>query len=375
MAYDESFEFLTPAQINRPLPISIGLSGGSGSGKTYSALALARGIASEIGGPGAPIAFIDTENRRGLHYRAAFPEISEHYVDFGPTDAKGEMVGYPPERWIALLDRVERSDAKAVVVDSFTHAWEGINGVLELQAEIVSALGEGDANNIRGWAKVKPRYRKLINRIIQFSIPIILCTRAKPVLMKRQKEGNQWVDVPIGKLKTRRKDIPWDVAADGELIFEMTAMVILDHEHPGFPKYQVKVADQFKRLLPAGDPISEEAGRQMARWSKNQNSAAEDKALMDQARAKAREGRAAMRAWWPTVPQERLPVLDVILKELQKTAAEADQRVANADPFAEPEAPAEPKDDHPRLSPEEEERIAREIREETRREAERYERD
>lgn len=334
MTYHEKFQFMTAEQINRPLPISIGISGGSGSGKTYSALALARGIAAELGGEGAPVAFVDTENRRGLHYRAAFPEITEHYMDFGPMDANGNMVGYPPERWISLLDRVEQSEARAVVIDSFTHAWEGINGVLELQAEIVSALGEGEQNNIRGWAKIKSRYRKLINRIIQSSIPIILCTRAKPVLMKRQKEGGQWVEVPIGKVKTRRKDIPWDVAADGELIFEMTAMVILDHEHPGLPKYQVKVADQFKRFLPPGEPISEAAGRQMARWSKNQNSAAEDKALMDQARSMARSGRASMREWWATVPKDRLPVLDVILKELQATASEADQRAVTTDPFA-----------------------------------------
>ena len=61
MTYHEKFQFMTAEQINRPLPISIGISGGSGSGKTYSALALARGIAAELGGEGAPVAFVDTE--------------------------------------------------------------------------------------------------------------------------------------------------------------------------------------------------------------------------------------------------------------------------------------------------------------------------
>ena len=42
------FAFLTPEQLARPLPISIGLSGGSGPGKTYSAPRVARGIAEEL---------------------------------------------------------------------------------------------------------------------------------------------------------------------------------------------------------------------------------------------------------------------------------------------------------------------------------------
>ena len=327
-------QFETEEAINRPLPISIGLSGGSGTGKTYSALLLARGMASELSGPGAPVAFVDTENRRGLHYLDDFPEIRGSYIDFGP-EIGGRMVGYPADRWIDLLDFVAASGVGAMVVDSWSHSWEGIGGVLEQQAEVLSSLGEGEANNIRAWAKVKPTYRKLINRVIQFPIPVILCTRAKPVLMKRQKIDGQWVETPIGKTKTRRKDIPWDVAADGDLLFEMLAMAILDHEHPGCPKYQVKIADQFKRLWAADRPLTEETGREMARWSKRQSTAQADKALMDAARQTARDGAAAMRTYWQSLDGGQQGVLRTILPELQRTAAEADAaRVEDDDPFA-----------------------------------------
>lgn len=329
------FQFLTEEAINRPLPISIGLSGGSGTGKTYSALLLARGIASEMAGPGAPIAFIDTENRRGLHYRDAFPEILGNYVDFGPDDAEGKQVGYPPERWIALLDFVEQGGAKALVIDSFSHAWEGINGVLDLQAAELDRLSGGDEKKAErvgqlAWAAIKPRYRRLINRIIQSSVPTIICTRAKPVMQNPDYKGGG----NARPTKTRRKDVPWDVAADADMIFEMTAMAILDPAHPGAPRYQIKVADQFKRLLPADKPISEAAGREMARWSKRQSDAQADKALMDAARATARQGTAAMRAYWQTLTNEQQSVVRAILKELQDTAAEADRAPADEDPFA-----------------------------------------
>lgn len=326
--------FLSADEINRPLPISIGLSGGSGTGKTYSALLLARGIASELAGPGAPIAFVDTENRRGLHYRDAFPEILGHYVDFGP-EIGGKMVGYPPERWIDLFNFIEKSGARALVIDSFSAAWEGINGVLDLQAAELERLAGGDEKKAErvgqlAWAAIKPRYRRLINRIIQSSVPTIICTRAKPVMQNPDYKGGG----NARPTKTRRKDVPWDVAADADLIFEMTAMAILDPAHPGAPRYQIKVADQFKRLLPADQPISEAAGREMAKWSKRQSSAQQDKALMDAARAKAREGKAAMRAYWQALSADQTTILSTILKELQDTAAEADQAPADADPFA-----------------------------------------
>ena len=326
-----SIRFMSEEEINSPLPISIGLSGGSGTGKTFSALLLARGMASELSGPGAPVAFIDTENRRGLHYREAFPEILGHYVDFGP-EVDGRMVGYPPERWIDLLDFIEGSGAKALVIDSFSHSHDGINGVLDLQAAEVDRLSGGDEKKAErvgqlAWAAIKPRYRRLINRIIQSSVPTVICTRARPVMQDRNGKNAM-------PTKTRRHDVPWDWVGDKELPFEMTAMAILDPAHPGAPRYQIKVADQFKRLLPADKPISEAAGREMARWSKRQSNAQADKALMDAARATARQGTAAMRAYWQTLTADQQGVVRAILKELQDTAAEADRTPADEDPFA-----------------------------------------
>lgn len=332
--------FMTADEINRPLPLSVGISGGSGTGKTYSALLLARGIATELAGPGAPIAFVDTENRRGLHYRDAFPEILDHYVSFGP-EVEGKMVGFPPERWIELLDFVEGSGAKALVIDSFSSAWEGINGVLDLQAAELDRLSGGDEKKAErvgqlAWAQVKPRYRRLINRMIQSSVPTIICTRAKPVMQNPDYKGGG----NARTTKTRRKDVPWDVAGDADMIFEVAAMVILDPAHPGCPLYQIKVADQFKGILRPDRPISEATGQAMAKWSKRQSNAHADKAMMDAARATARQGSAAMRDYWKALDAGQQSVIRAILKELQETAATADQaQTQDEDPFADRPTP------------------------------------
>jgi len=60
-----AFDF-KPA-IRENVSLLIALAGASGSGKTYSALRLAKGLA-----PTGKIAFIDTEARRGLHYADQF---------------------------------------------------------------------------------------------------------------------------------------------------------------------------------------------------------------------------------------------------------------------------------------------------------------
>jgi hypothetical protein len=124
--------------------------------------------------------------------------------------------------------------------------------------------------------------------------------------------------------KTRRDDVPWDLAADRDLLFEMTVQVILDPKHPGCPLYQIKMPDQFKALFPPDVPLSEETGRALARWTRDQSSAAESKALMDEARAKAREGGEAMRVYWSKLRHDQQATLLPIRDELRETAARVD---------------------------------------------------
>jgi hypothetical protein len=61
-----SFGEFKPA-VREGVPLLIGMSGPTGSGKTYSALRLASGLAA-----GKPFALIDTENGRALHYADEF---------------------------------------------------------------------------------------------------------------------------------------------------------------------------------------------------------------------------------------------------------------------------------------------------------------
>lgn len=356
----QHIRFIPVAQLTDPLTLSIGLSGGSGTGKTYTALLMARGIAEVVTGrKGAPIGYVDTENRRALHYKASFPEM-QHF-DMKAVDESGQMVGFGPERWISVIDAAEAAGLPVLVIDSFSHAWEGVGGVLDLHAQTLDRLTRGDdskkdARSQLAWAEVKPRYRRLIDRIVRAKCHLIICTRAKPVMQSRGENARP--------TKTRRKDVPWDPAADGDLMFEMTTMVILDPSAPGCPVHQIKVADQFKGLLDMRRPMGVETGRAMAEWANGKGDAQKQKDVLDAARAEARKGTAAFTVWWQANRDHR-QLVSTILDALKETCSEADRHAARQadddEPFGAPIDPGP--------TAEELERAAEEARAESERQA------
>lgn len=331
--------FIPVGQITDPLTVTMGISGASGTGKTYSALLIARGMAEgATGKKGAPVGYVDTENRRALHYKKDFPEMV-HY-DMKAVDENGEMVGFGPDRWIEVIDAAEGAGISVLVIDSFSHAWEGVGGVLDLHARELDRLVEEAQKRAGGrdvdparfsqlaWAAVKPRYRRLIDRIVRAQCNIIICTRAKPVMQTGYGQNQK----NARKTKTRREDVPWDPAADGDLMFEMTAMMILDPSAPGCPVHQIKCADQFKNLFDPRRPMNVETGRAMTAWARGEGDAQAEKKLMDEARTVARRGTAAFFEWWASdETKPRRGALKPIMDELESLAKRADAETKSDD--------------------------------------------
>lgn len=355
-----AIRFVPVAEINDPLTIALGLSGGSSTGKTFTALRVGRGMAERTtGSKGAPIGYVDTENKRALHYKAAFPEMM--HFDFAAIDEAGELVGFGPERWIQVIDAAEAAELPVLIMDSFSHAWEGVGGVLDLHAQVLDRLvRDKEAQNARynnstpvdpakysqlAWAEVKPRYRRLIDRIVRAKTNIIICTRAKPVMQS----GFGAKAKNARPTKTRREDVPWDPASDADLMFEMTAMVILDPSAPGCPVHQIKVADQFKGLFDPKRPMGEHTGWAMAEWANSQGEAHKDKEAMDAAREIARGGTDAFRAWYSTTDKPMRATIKPIMEEIQALCTVADEMAAMSDdePFAQGRTDEQHGDQHP----------------------------
>ncbi|HKY45724.1 MAG TPA: ATP-binding protein, partial [Pyrinomonadaceae bacterium] len=100
-------------------PVFIGIEGESGSGKTYSALLLARGIV----GPKGKIGVIDTEGKRSLMY-ADDPDIGGFlHMDF--------VAPYSSDRFRKAVHAARAAGVDVIVIDSASHEHEAEGGMLD----------------------------------------------------------------------------------------------------------------------------------------------------------------------------------------------------------------------------------------------------
>jgi hypothetical protein len=137
----------------------IQLSGVSGSGKTYTALQLAYGLA---GGDASKVIGIDTENRRMSLNADILPDGAKfRTIDF--------YAPFSPERYIAAIDAACKAGAEVIVIDSVTHEWESEGGC------------EWIANQARfpDWKRAKAEHKRFMTFMLQSPAHVIACTRAR----------------------------------------------------------------------------------------------------------------------------------------------------------------------------------------------------
>lgn len=232
-------------------PLLLGVMGPSGGGKTFTALRLAKGIQSVVGGD---IAAIDTEARRMLRYSRYF---DFRYLEFGAP--------FSSERY---LEALQAAKAKTVIVDSMSHEHEGEGGYLSLhEKELERMAGDDyskrDRMKFAAWIKPSGERRKLINGVLQLNCNLIFCFRAKEKIALK----------PDGRGKIQPVDLGWQVIAGEEFAFEMTTMIVLPPRAEGVPDWEAqaaKIEEHHKAFFPAGQQITEKAGADMARWSLEQ---------------------------------------------------------------------------------------------------------
>lgn len=174
------FKKATKAQIK----IRLAISGASGSGKTYSALA----IASHLG---SSIAVIDTE--RGS---------SNRYADRFNFDLC-ELDSHHPAKYIEAIKAAEQAGYETIIIDSLTHAW-----FAELE------LAGGNFNN---WSKVRPLERKLIDALTGSTSHIITTMRSKTEWVMEENSKGKPSPKKIGTAPLQASGIEYEFDVAGEM--------------------------------------------------------------------------------------------------------------------------------------------------------------
>ena len=240
-----SFEFAPAKREN--VPLLIGLAGGTGSGKTYSAMRLAKGLAGD-----KPFAVIDTENGRARHYADEFA--------FDVTDLAAP---FTPERYADAIEGAVAKGYSVVVVDSMSHEYAGIGGLLEQHDEELERLGNSNKMLLAAWIKPKRAHKKMVTRLLQVPAHVILCFRAEQKIeMKQGAQGRTEI-----VLKTGLNVVDgWTMLTEKNLPYELTASLLLTAEAPGLPK-PIKLQQQHRAMVPLDKPIGEETGKRLAEWA------------------------------------------------------------------------------------------------------------
>lgn len=142
----------------------IGISGISGSGKTYTALQLAWGLA---GGDANKVGLLDTENRRGSLYADILKgtDGTVHQFLIGDLDAP-----FSPQRYIDAILEFQAAGVEVLVIDSVSHEWNGLGGVLSMVSKY--------EKSVTAWKNVKPEHQRFMNTMLQSDMHIIVCIRA-----------------------------------------------------------------------------------------------------------------------------------------------------------------------------------------------------
>ena len=198
------------------------LSGASGSGKSYSALKIATGIAKECG---SGIAYIGTEGSRNKYYADEF--------DYDLLELEEP---FECEKYIEAIDAAVEAGYKVLIIDSMTHEWKWLNDVHDKMP----------GNSFTNWGKLKPRHHKFMDKVLNSPIHIIATARGKDDWVLEDKNGKQ-VPKKAGMGQQQDKDISYE--------YTVSLMIAQDTHVASADKDNTKLFDGRFEVLTEKDGV------------------------------------------------------------------------------------------------------------------------
>lgn len=288
-----------PARRSNAKPL-VGLYSESGCGKTFSALLLARGFV----GPEGRIGMIETESGRGEAYseKSEYPEIGGYQVLSLHND-------FSPEAYGKAITKAEAEKFDALIIDSASHEWEGVGGVLDMAAKNEAAGKKGPIV----WQKPKIEHqRHFMLRFMQSPIPlVILCMRAKYPMQKKP-GSNDWV-----------RSEKLDPTQSADILFEMFVHGWIDANHR-FHRTKT-TAKALEPVFIDNEPLTTETGRKLHAWAAGDRSDDHYGNLLIAAEGAADKGLEALREHWKALAKEDRAMLKSQNERLAGIAKRADE--------------------------------------------------
>lgn len=185
-----------PAQ-PRARYLKLGIQGPAGSGKTDGALALATALAA-----GGRVACVDTENRSS--------ELFAHRYHFALLDLKPPFTS---ARYEAAIQAAVDQGFAAIVVDSLSHQWAGLGGILERQGH--AARGSGNA--FTAWQPFTKEHEAFKAFLLNAPVHLVCTLRTKTEYVIEKDERGRSVPKRLGTKAIQRDGLEYEFTATIEL--------------------------------------------------------------------------------------------------------------------------------------------------------------
>ena len=235
-----------------PRPFLMAVAGAPGAGKTYSALRLATGLCSVLGGVPA---VIDTEDRMG-------EEAGEFAFDL-------DVLG-PPYTGRRFHERAQAAEAggyKVLIIDNMSDEHEGEGGVLAQHDEL-ERKSTSKAAKFSSWAEAKRDRMPLIRYLSRCRMNVILTFRAsQKTRLPTEAEKRQGAKDLIA--------MGWTPICGLEYAYHTRLFAMLTPNCNGFPDWLSqdpgtemvrKLPERFKGLIDPQAQLSEGMGAAMGRY-------------------------------------------------------------------------------------------------------------
>lgn len=222
--------------------------GASGSGKTYSALRIAKGLGNKI-------ALIDSERASACKYSDRF--------NFDVAELESKNI----ESYVSYIKSAGQAKYDILIIDSLSHAWT------ELLQEVDSiAKAKFRGNTWSAWSEGTPKQRQLVDAILSFPGHIIATMRCKTEWTLETTSKGSTKPIRVALAPEQGKGIEYEFDLLLELSPEHIGNVIKDRTGK-FQDKIIKLPDenfgqQLKDWLSEGaDPDIKINGEQLAAFS------------------------------------------------------------------------------------------------------------
>jgi len=218
--------------------IKMALQGSAGSGKTYSALLLAKGIVGDY----SKVAIVDSEHGS-----------ADLYAHLGDYNVLTLEAPFSPEKYIKAIDICVKAGMEIVILDSISHSWEYL---LDYHSKMAG-------NSFTNWGKITPIQNKLVNKILQSPVHIIATMRTKQDYVLNQKDG-KFVPEKVGLKAIQRNDLDFEFTLVFDIDIKHFATSSKDRTNLFSDKSEFKITEGTGRIIkkwcesgkPQGDELN-----------------------------------------------------------------------------------------------------------------------